>query len=268
MASNQGPPGEQALCQLRYRGRKNWRLAIDTERPTRRVEAGCSCSAELAWRSGLDGPIRTDAGFRRLGCNQMPSAAWLRRDVWHRTTASNREPSALEAAALPVELARCGGCGRIRTNVSSRETALQAARNRPRCHAPFDWRLVHDSNVRPPASQTGALDPAELTRHLPGAERGLRSPAARAFNAPLNRLSYLGKLWRPVRESNPRLPTRQAGTLAAELTRRGGGERVRTFSLPLAGCCSAVCWAAPSIWRRVRDSNPRSHLELMSQEVV
>jgi len=29
-----------------------------------------------------------------------------------------------------------------------------------------------------------------------------------------------------------------------------------------------VCWAAPSIWRRVRDSNPRSHLELMSQEVV
>ena len=162
------------------------------ERPTRRVEAGCSCSAELA-RPGLDGPIRTDAGFRRLGCNQMPSAAWLRRDVWHRTTASNREPSALEAAALPVELARCGGCGWIRTNVSSRETALQAARNRPRCHAPFDWRLVHDLNVRPPASQTGALDPAELTRHLPGAERGLRSPDARAFNAPLYRLSYLGE---------------------------------------------------------------------------
>ena len=41
---------------------------------------------------------------------------------WHRTTESNREPSALEAAALPVELARYG------------------------------WHPVHDSNVRPPAS--------------------------------------------------------------------------------------------------------------------
>ena len=191
----------------------------------------------------------------------MPSAAWLRRDVWHRTTASNREPSALEAAALPVELARCGGCGMDSNQRVLAGDCFTGGRNRPRCHAPFDWRLVHDLNVRPPASQTGALDPAELTRHLPGAERGLRSPAARAFNAPLYRLSYLGKLWRLVRESNPRLPTRQAGTLAAELTRRDGGERVRTFSLPLAGCCSAVCWAAPSIWRRVRDSNPRSHLE-------
>ena len=57
-------------------------------------------------RPGLDDPIRTDVGLRRLVCSQMPSAAWLRRDVWHRTTGSNREPSALEAAALPVELAR------------------------------------------------------------------------------------------------------------------------------------------------------------------
>ena len=28
------------------------------------------------------------------------------RNDWHRTTGSNREPSALEAAALPIELAR------------------------------------------------------------------------------------------------------------------------------------------------------------------
>lgn len=54
-----------------------------------------------------------------------------------------------------------------------------------------------------------------------GAERGLRSPDARAFNAPLYLLSYLGKLiWRLVRESNPRLPARQAGTLATELTKQ------------------------------------------------
>ena len=71
---------------------------------------------------------------------------------------------------------------------------------------------------------------------MSGAERGLRSPDARAFNAPLYPLSYLGKLiWRLVRESNPRLPARQAGTLAAELTRHvGGGGRVRTCGLPLA----------------------------------
>jgi hypothetical protein len=56
---------------------------------------------------------------------------------------------------------------------------------------------------------------------MSGAERGLRSPDARAFNAPLYLLSYLGKLtWRLVRESNPRLPARQAGTLATELTKQ------------------------------------------------
>ena len=40
-----------------------------------------------------------------------------------------------------------------------------------------------------------------------------------------------------MRESNPRLPARQAGTLATELTKRcciGGDDRVRTCSLPLA----------------------------------
>ena len=41
-----------------------------------------------------------------------------------------------------------------------------------------------------------------------------------------------------MRESNPRLPARQAGTLATELTERGeghgGGDRDRTCSLPLA----------------------------------
>ena len=56
---------------------------------------------------------------------------------------------------------------------------------------------------------------------MSGAERGLRSSDAGAFNAPLHLLSYLGKLiWRLVRDSNPRLPTRQAGTLATELTRQ------------------------------------------------
>lgn len=130
---------------------------------------------------------------------------------------------------------------------------------------------------------------------MSGAERGLRSPDARAFNAPLYLLSYLGNLiWRLVRESNPRLPARQAGTLATELTKRcciGGGDRVRTCSLPLArrplyqelsytpteSIRSRVpappnrCGRFPPSkreldegflnWCRVRDSNPRSRIE-------
>ena len=44
---------------------------------------------------------------------------------------------------------------------------------------------------------------------------GFDPPDARAFNAPLYLLSYLGKLiWRLVRDSNPRLPARQAGTVS------------------------------------------------------
>ena len=47
---------------------------------------------------------------------------------WHRTTESNREPSALEAAALPVELARYGWWVRMDSNHRVPwETALQAA---------------------------------------------------------------------------------------------------------------------------------------------
>jgi hypothetical protein len=64
------------------------------------------------------------------------------------------------------------------------------------------------------------LRPAPAARPTPrnGVER---TPDARAFNAPLYLLSYLGKLiWRLVRESSPRLPARQAGTLATELTRQ------------------------------------------------
>ena len=78
---------------------------------------------------------------------------------------------------------------------------------------------------------------------MSGAERGLQSPDARAFNAPLYPLSYLGKMtWRPVRDSNPRLPARQAGTLAAELTRQtihpvtgsGAAQSSRPISTPEA----------------------------------
>ena len=100
---------------------------------------------------------------------------------------------------------------------------------------------------------------------MSGAERGNRTPDARAFNAPLYLLSYLGNLiWRLVRESNPRLPARQAGTLATELTKqnsirsrvpapptRCGRFPPRSVSFDEGSFC----------WRRVRDSNPRVHLE-------
>ena len=78
---------------------------------------------------------------------------------------------------------------------------------------------------------------------MSGAERGNRTPDTRAFNAPLYLMSYLGKLiWRPVRDSNPRLPTRQAGTLATELTRQafhpvtgsGAAQSLRPISTPEA----------------------------------
>ena len=68
---------------------------------------------------------------------------------------------------------------------------------------------------------------------MSGAERGNRTPDARAFNAPLYLLSYLGKpIWRPVRDSNPRLPTRQAGTLATELTKQ-----IPSYSSPVGSGC-------------------------------
>ena len=82
------------LCELRYRGKE-----VDS---TIRFERMRTFVNGFASRR-----------LRPLGYVEMD---------WRRTTGSNREPSALEAAALPVELAR-------------------------RC-----WYLVHDSNVRPPAS--------------------------------------------------------------------------------------------------------------------
>ena len=52
-----------------------------------------------------------------------------------------------------------------------------------------------------------------------GAVGRIRTSYARLFRPALYPLSYRGKKsWRPVRESNPRLPARQAGTLATELT--------------------------------------------------
>ena len=104
-----------------------------------------------------------------------------------------------------------------------------------------------------------------------------------------------------MRESNPRLPARQAGTLATELTKRcciGGDDRVRTCSLPLArrllyrvlsytpteihpvtGSGAAQSLRPISTpkreldegslcWRRVRDSNPRIHLERVVSSAV
>lgn len=84
----------QVLCQLRYRGKE--------------VDSTIRFERMRAFANGFAG-----RRLRPLG--------YVERD-WRRTTGSNREPSALEAAALPVELARHG------------------------------WYLVHGSNVRPPAS--------------------------------------------------------------------------------------------------------------------
>lgn len=65
---------------------------------------------------------------------------------------------------------------------------------------------------------------------MSGVARGPRTPDALAFNQALYQLSYRDMNWRPVRDSNPRLPTRQAGTLTTELTKQnvsGDGFRCR-----------------------------------------
>jgi hypothetical protein len=70
--------------------------------------------------------------------------------------------------------------------------------------------------------------------------------------------------WRLVRESNPRLPARQAGTLATELTKQsihpvtgsGAAQSLRPISTP-----EALARREFLFWCRVRESNPRPHLE-------
>jgi hypothetical protein len=58
----------------------------------------------------------------------------------------------------------------------------------------------------------------EQTYETTGAERGLRSPDARAFNAPLYLLSYLGLIWCARMESNHRpRPSDGRALIPAEL---------------------------------------------------
>ena len=114
---------------------------------------------------------------------------------------------------------------------------------------------------------------------MSGAERGLRSPDARAFNAPLYLLSYLGKLtWRLVRESNPRLPARQAGTLATELTKQipsGHGFRrrpivaadfhprsVSSAKVPCSGVACGIRTRVPGMKARCPGPSRRTRLVL------
>lgn len=88
----------------------------------------------------------------------------------------------------------------------------------------------------------------------------------------LYQLSYRGGrtdnglqiLWRPVRESNPRLRPGQGRTLATELTdlqTNGGGDRNRTRDLLLARqTLYQLSYTPNEHWRNVPDSNrgPRS----------
>ena len=66
-------------CQLRYTemnsGSPTWLRTTGLL-----VNSQALCHLRHRGRTGLDGQIRTDAGLRPVGCNQTPSAAWLRRD--------------------------------------------------------------------------------------------------------------------------------------------------------------------------------------------
>lgn len=102
------------------------------------------------------------------------------------------------------------------------------------------WRTRARADIDFAASRALWHAPAGRPRHLKartlvlpcsGAAGGNRTPDARIFNPTFYRLNYRGGdllNWRPVGDSNPWLPTRQAGTLATELTghpmpRRLGG---------------------------------------------
>ena len=73
--------------------------------------------------------------------------------------------------------------------------------------------------------------------------------------------------WRFVRESNPRLPARQAGTLATELTKQfihpvtgsGAAQSLRPIST-----LEALAQREFLFWCRVRESNPRTRDVLRS----
>jgi hypothetical protein len=73
-------------------------------------------------------------------------------------------------------------------------------------------------------------------------------------------------LWRPVRESNPRLRPGQGRTLATELTdlwKRGGDDRHRTRNpLRAKQVLSHLSYIPTEIcWRNVRDSNSRPRVQ-------
>lgn len=122
--------------------------------------------------------------------------------VWQPHSDSNGEPTILETGALPIEL--CGYCNdggqcAIRTRVPAKadQSAFKAAAIGLSANCPLTWCRKLGSNQRRPRFQRGAL-PTELSRRK--TDKGL------------------GILWRPVRESNPRLRPGQGRTLATELT--------------------------------------------------
>ena len=140
------------------------------------------------------------------------------------------------------------------------------------------WRDVEESNLRPPDSYSGVLS-TELTSqrkiHVHGRTRGGRDMESdaprqcgwrgriRTDGLLVNSQAHYHfatrqKMWRHVRESNPRLLARQASTLAAELTwhkRVGWGSRIRTSIFAFKARCPAVRRSPKQRWWTVEESN-------------
>ena len=99
----------QALCHLRYRGR----TGLDGQ--IARLRLGLAARSKLRPVRSTE---RTDAGLRPLGCNQTPSAAWLRRDEMASRARLERATSGFVGRRSdPTELTRLvsgASCG-IRT---------------------------------------------------------------------------------------------------------------------------------------------------------
>ena len=211
---------------------------------------------------------------------------------WRGCTGSNREPSVLETDALPVEL-------HPRRNATAPREAAPQVTGLPNtacagtsctirtCDLRFRKPMLLSAELtRQMVSGCGAirtLEPALAGHRLAGGSLGPLGHASghwcrRRESNPRRSdfhpdvlptvLPRQSECWRPVGESNPWLPARQAGTLASELTEHGfSGDGFRRRPIvaadfrPRGARSPRASVLAMVSWHLVRESNPCFRVE-------